>query len=128
MPRGDFAEELHLTFGPEEFARWQATDTIPNLMGGPDRVRLQYNFYEDCLRQIAYEPAKRITVPTLIVQGDRDECVPLHQSRRLHDALAGPKRLDLLPGADHQFTRGEDFHQMTTSISDWLVTHLPPKP
>jgi hypothetical protein len=127
-PVVDFAEELLLTFGPEELARWQATDTIPNIMGGPDRVRLRYAFYEDCLGQIAYEPAKRITVPTLIVQGDRDECVPLHQSRRLHDALAGPKRLDLLPGADHQFTRGEDFHQMTTSISDWLVSHLPPKP
>jgi hypothetical protein len=127
-PVVDFAEALLLTFGPEELARWQATDTIPNIMGGPDRVRLRYAFYEDCLGQIAYEPAKRITVPTLIVQGDRDECVPLHQSRRLHDALAGPKRLDLLPGADHQFTRGEDFHQMTTSISDWLVSHLPPKP
>ena len=38
--------------------------------------------------------------------------------------LGGTKRLDLLPDADHQFTRREDFHQMTTSISDWLVTHL----
>jgi len=126
-PVVDFAEELRLKFGPEELARWQATDTIPNIMGGPDRVRLRYGFYEDCLRQIAYGPAERITVPTLIVQGEQDECVPLHQSRRLRDALGGPKRLELLPGANHQFTRGEDFLQMTTSISDWLVTHLPVK-
>ena len=126
-PVVDFAEELRVTFGPEELARWQATDTIPNIMGGPDRVRLQYGFYEDCLRQIAYGPAERITAPTLIVQGDHDECVPLHQSQRLHEALGGPKRLDLLPGADHQFTRGEDFRQMTTSISKWLVRHLPVK-
>lgn len=124
-PVVDFAEELRSTFGSEELARWQATGTIPNIMGGLDRVRLQYSFYEDCLEQIAYGPAERITVPTLIVQGDHDECVPLHQSRRLHEALGGLKRLDLLPGADHQFTRGEDFLQMTTSISDWLVTHLP---
>jgi len=123
-PVVDFAEELRLKFGPEELARWQATDTIPDIMGGTDRVRLRYAFYEDCVRQIAYGPAERITVPTLIVQGDHDECVPLHQSQRLRDALGGPKRLDLLPGADHQFTRGEDFRQMTTSISDWLVTHL----
>ena len=127
-PVVDFAEELRLTLGPEELARWQATNTIQNIMGGPDRVRLRYNFYEDCLRQIAYRPAERITAPTLIVQGERDECVPLHQSRRLHDALRGPKRLDLLPGADHQFTRAEDFHYMTTSISNWLVSHLTAKP
>ncbi len=123
-PVVDFAEELRITFGPEELARWHATGTIQNIMGGPDRVRLRYAFYEDCLRQIAYAPAEHITIPTLIVQGEKDECVPLHQSRRLHDALSGSKRLDLLPGADHQFTRGEDFHQMTTSISDWLTTYL----
>jgi pimeloyl-ACP methyl ester carboxylesterase len=124
-PVVDFAEELRLEFGPIELARWQATNSIPNIMGGPDRIRLKYRFYEDCLKQIAYEPAKRITVPTLIVQGEQDECVPLHQSRRLHDSLGGVKRLDLLPDADHQFTRGEDFHQMTTSIGNWLVTHIP---
>lgn len=127
-PVVDFAEELLLTFGAEELTRWKATGTIPNIMGGPDRVRLRYAFYEDCLRQIAYGPAERITIPTLIVQGERDECVPLHQTRRLYEALRGPKRLDLLPGADHQFTRGEDFRQMTTSISDWLITHLTRKP
>ena len=126
-PVVDFAEELRLTFGHEELARWQATNTIPNIMGGPDRVRLRYDFYEDCLRQIAYGPAERITIPALIVQGEQDECVPLHQSKRLHDALGGAKRLDLLPDADHQFTRGEDFRQMTTSISHWLTTHLTAK-
>lgn len=123
-PVVDFAEELRLTFGLDELAQWQILNTIPNIMGGPDRVRLRYGFYEDCLGQIAYEPAERISIPTVIVQGEQDECVPLHQSRRLYDALRGPKRLDLLPNADHQFTRGEDFHQMTTSISDWLVAHL----
>lgn len=126
-PVVDFAEELRLTFGPKELAQWRATDTIQNIMGGPDRVRLRYAFYEDSLGQIAYGPAERITIPTLIVQGERDECVPLHQSRRLYDALNGPKRLDLLPNADHQFSREEDFHQMTTSISDWICTHLPAK-
>lgn len=123
-PVVDFAEELRLEFGPEELVRWQSTDTIPNLLGGPARIRLKYGLYEDCLRQAAYEPASRIVAPTLIVQGERDELVPLHQSRRLLEALSGPKRLDLLPEADHQFTRGDDFRTMTAAITDWLVTHL----
>ena len=66
----------------------------------------------------------QIVAPTLIVQGACDELVPLHQSRRLLDALRGPKRLDLLPQADHQFTRGEDFRTMTTAMTDWLVRYL----
>ena len=123
-PVVDFGEELRLEFGPGELTRWQSTDTIPNLMGGAGRIRLKFGLYEDCLRQIAYEPASRIVAPTLIIQGARDELVPLHQSQRLLEALRGPKRLDLLPEADHQFTRGEDFRTMTAAITSWLVEHL----
>jgi alpha-beta hydrolase superfamily lysophospholipase len=108
----------------DELARWKATDTIPNILDGSERVRMKYRLYEDCLDHVAYEPATRITAPTLIVQGDRDELIPLHQSQRLLEALGGPKRLELIPGADHQFTRGEDFRVMTTTITDWLSTHL----
>jgi len=123
-PVVDFAEEFCLEFGPDEMARWQATDTIPNLTGGAGRIRLKYRMYEDCRQHIGYGPAAHITTPTLIVQGECDELVPLHQSRRLLEVLRGPKRLDLLPGADHQFTRGEDFRTMTMAITEWLTKHL----
>jgi pimeloyl-ACP methyl ester carboxylesterase len=123
-PVVDFAEELRLTLGDAEMAAWQSTGTIPNIMGGTERIRLRYAFYEDCLRRIAYEPAKAITAPTLIVQGDQDECVPLHQSRQLAAALTCPSRMELLPGADHQFTKGADFGRMTALIAEWFTTHL----
>lgn len=123
-PVVDFAEELRFGFGDDEMARWKATDTIPNIMGGPDRIRLHYAFYDDALRRIAYDPARSISAPTIIVQGDQDEHVPLHQSSRLYDRLQVKKRLEMLPGADHQFTKGEDFKRMTTVIADWLVGHL----
>ncbi len=123
-PVVDFAEELRLGFGSDEMARWKATDTIPNIMGGPDRIRLRYAFYEDALNQIAYDPARSISAPTIIVQGDKDEHVPLHQSRRLFDTLRVEKHLEMLPGADHQFTKGEDFTKMTKIIAEWLISHL----
>jgi pimeloyl-ACP methyl ester carboxylesterase len=123
-PVVDFAEELRLEFGDEEMARWKATDTVPDIRGGPGRAALRYAFYEDCLRRIAYDPSRSITAPTVIVQGDRDEHVPLHQSRRLYEALRVEKHLELIPGADHQFTKGEDFARMTTVIADWLTDHL----
>lgn len=123
-PVVDFAEELRLEFGEEEMARWKASDTIPNIMGGTGRIPLHYAFYEDSLRQIAYEPARSITAPTLIVQGDRDEHVPLHQSQRLFEALRAKKHFEMVPGADHQFTRVEDFKRMTGLIADWLTRYL----
>lgn len=123
-PVVDFPEELRLEFGEDGMAQWKATDMIPNIMGGPDRIPLHYAFYEDALRRIAYVPAQSITAPTLIVQGDKDEHVPLHQSRQLYDALQVKKHLELLPGADHQFTKGSDFLRMTQVIADWLTRHL----
>jgi len=123
-PVVDFAEELRQEFGELEMARWKATGTIPNIMGGSERIALRYAFYEDSLRHIAYEPALTITAPTLIVQGDQDEHVPLHQSRRLYDALRVNKHLEMLPGADHQFSKGDDFKRMTSLIADWLTEHL----
>jgi len=125
-PVVDFAEELRLEFGEDGMAEWKATNTIPNIMGGPDRIKLQYAFYDDCLQQIAYIPAESITAPTVIVQGDQDEHVPLHQSQRLCEALRIKKHLELVPGADHQFTKGDDFKRMTKVIADWLIQHLPP--
>ena len=123
-PVVDFAEELRLEFGEDGMAQWKATDTVPNIMGGVHRITLHYAFYEDALRQIAYVPARSLTAPTVIVQGDQDEQVPLHQSRRLYDALLVKKHLELLPGADHQFTKGPDFLRMTHVIADWLTKHL----
>lgn len=123
-PVVDFAEELRLEFGDDGMAHWKATDTIPNIMGGPVRITLHYTFYEDALRQIAYAPAQSITAPTIIVQGDKDEHVSLHQSRQLYEALRVKKHLEMLPGANHQFTKVEDFTQMTQLIADWLAEHL----
>ena len=62
--------------------------------------------------------------PVLIVQGDRDESVPLHQSRRLFDAIRTEKRLEVVNGADHRFSRPEDFQTMTRLLADWLTAHL----
>jgi dipeptidyl aminopeptidase/acylaminoacyl peptidase len=123
-PVVDFAEELRLEFGDEELAQWKTTDTIPNIMGGTNRIPLRYAFYEDCLSQIAYDAARSVMAPTVIVQGDKDEHVPLHQSRQLYDAIRLKKHLEMLPGADHQFTKGQDFKRMTNVIADWLTEHL----
>ncbi len=123
-PVVDFPEEFHLELGEEGMAEWKRTDTIPDPSGGPNRLKLAYAFYEDAARNVAYQAANAVTVPTLIVHGEQDKLVPVHQSMRFCDALKIKKSLELLPGADHQFTRGEDFRKMTALLAGWLMTHL----
>lgn len=42
-----------------------------------------------------------LTCPVLVVAGSRDQVVPFEQSRRLYEAVRGPKRFVLIPDADH---------------------------
>ena len=123
-PVMDFPETLRLEFGDERMAHWKQHNEIPNVLGGPRSVALQYRLYEDCLAFDAYKAAASIQAPTLIVQGGCDELVPSHQSQTLYDLLTGIKRLDILQGADHGFTKGEDFRTMTHSIAGWFTSHL----
>lgn len=123
-PVADFPETLRLEFGDERMAHWKRFNEIPNVVGGLHPVSLHHHLYEDCLTYDAYKEAESIRAPTLIVQGDCDELVPLHQSRRLIDAIRGNKRLEVLSGADHGFTKGDDFRRMTTLIADWMTLYV----
>ena len=123
-PVPDFPEMLRLEFGDAGIERWKRTGAIPDVTGGTRPIPLIYGFYEDCLTHQVYEAATMISVPVLIVQGDCDELVPLHQSRRLLDALKTKKDLRILPGANHGFTKADDFRTMTEALADWMVTHL----
>jgi len=124
-PVPDFPEMLELEFGDKGMAEWKKTGTIPNVVpGGSGRIKLAYTFYEYCLQHIGYNAAKVVTAPTLIVQGDADEYVPLHQCRRLSEALGGKCSLVVLPGADHHFSNAGDFGEMTTLLSQWVSDHV----
>jgi hypothetical protein len=124
-PVPDFPEMLNLEFGDKGMAEWKKTGTIPNVVpGGSGRIRLSYGFYEDCTRHIGYAAAKAVAAPTLIVQGNADEYVPIHQSRHLADELSGKNVLVVLPGADHHFSNPEHFRKMTTLLAQWVADHL----
>jgi pimeloyl-ACP methyl ester carboxylesterase len=50
--------------------------------------------------------AATVTCPTVIVHGDRDRFIPPPEGTRLYSRLAGPSRLDIVPGMGHGFGRG----------------------
>ena len=124
-PVPDFPEMLEHEFGSDGIEEWKRTNSIPDVTGGAASMALDFTFYESCRAVDAYQAARKINVPVLIVHGERDELVPFHQIRQLEDALPGDKELVLLPEADHQFGRPEDFRRMTVHLADWMQTHLP---
>ncbi|GJL54456.1 MAG: hypothetical protein NPIRA02_15880 [Nitrospirales bacterium] len=123
-PVPDFPEMLRLEFGQEAMDRWQSTGEIPDVTGSEHPIELRYGFYENCLTYDAYTAAEAITTPTIIVHGDADELVPIHQITGLERALSGDTQLRLLPGANHHFGKPDDFRTMTTSLADWMTHYV----
>lgn len=75
------------------------------------QLKLNYSFFKDAEKINAYEFAKRINVPTLIVHGDRDENVPIEQSKGLSRIIENCE-LRIIKGADHRYTNPEHFERM----------------
>ncbi|MYG41155.1 MAG: alpha/beta hydrolase [Nitrospira sp. SB0677_bin_15] len=124
-PVPDFPEMLEREFGRAGIEEWQRTNYIPDVTGGTAPIALDFAFYESCQAVDAYAAARNVKAPVLIVHGEQDELVPFHQIERLEEALPGDKELVLLPEADHQFGRPEDFRRMTVQLADWMQSHLP---
>jgi dipeptidyl aminopeptidase/acylaminoacyl peptidase len=70
--------------------------------------------------------AASIRIPVLLVHGSADVDTPPDHSQRVMAALAGPKRLILVPGARHnESLRGAVWTDIERWLDDVLTPHRP---
>jgi alpha-beta hydrolase superfamily lysophospholipase len=75
----------------------------------------QGHFDVDAVSPVA--AAARIRVPVLLIHGDADVDTSPDHSRRIFEALGGPKRLILVPGARHNQALGGP---VWSDVEQWL--------
>ncbi len=62
---------------------------------------------------------------TLLVNGEDDDTAPIETVEPVFDAIAGPKRWDLIPGADHNdLDSGAGLDRALDSVCAWFSQHL----
>lgn len=110
--------------GEGDMAVWQRTNQIPNSMEKGTMLDLEFSFYETSCQYNAFSAAEQIHIPTCIVHGEADELVPISQVRQLARSFKGENELHVLPGADHHFSRPEDFREMTSLLATWITERL----
>jgi hypothetical protein len=77
-------------------------------------------------RHYTYPFLPACTFPKLFLSGDRDQYAPVEQLRAIVATAVEPKRLDLIPGADHFFTG--HLPAMQAALDAWLrATFFPGK-
>ena len=79
------------------------------------RAEQQGGFKVDAVSPI--RSAREITVPTLIIHGEKDVETPPAHAQRIFNALAGPKRLILVPAAGHNQSLRDS---VWTEIDAWI--------
>jgi pimeloyl-ACP methyl ester carboxylesterase len=83
-------------------------------------LRLKFSFFEDAERYDGYSYARKINVPAFIVHGDRDETVPLEQSKKAA-SLIPDCRLEVIKGADHIYSNPAHFECILDLIANFLL-------
>ena len=62
---------------------------------------------------------EKIEVPWLLVHGDKDDVVPIQESREIYAAAYDPKRLATIQGADHVFS-DDSLQKMIDIVVPWV--------
>jgi len=74
-------------------------------------------------RDYRYPFLSQCTLPKHFLSGDRDQYAPARELEQVAATTAEPKKLVLLPGADHFFTGQLD--TMQNALTRWLQERLP---
>lgn len=73
-----------------------------------------------------YDYARSVRVPVLIVQGDADPI--MKESLAIYEKLAGEKKLAIIKGADHLYSKEEHLREARDTIVQWFVEKLRENP
>lgn len=117
-PVSNYIQKL-IAHDGNDLKQWKEQGFIYRIVNDK-KLKLNYSFYEDAENCDGYLAAKKITVPTLIVHGDKDSSVPLEQSKT-SSILIQDCRLEIIKGADHQYTNKEDFDRLLYLISNFII-------
>lgn len=96
-----------------------AEDEWGKLSLTPEFIRDFDNF--DLLESVEALPA----VPLLLVHGRADAVVPVSHAQTIYQLAREPKKLVIIPEADHQFLRHYD--EAGSAVLTWLVAEFPGK-
>lgn len=82
--------------------------------------RLPWSHMEDRLKYDLLPEVHKLTMPVLLVVGERDESCPPEHQKILYAALPGPKELHIIPGAPHTFRDPKHLEELKSIIEQWI--------
>lgn len=105
-----------------DIAKWKRTGYLIDDEGR----KLRYNYYLDLMKynKSIKKIIRKIKCPIILVHGEKDEIVPVHQAKDIMRYFNKPKELKILKGVPHKFRNSKHINQLIKIISDFFVKWL----
>ena len=84
------------------------------------QLTLYRDFFDDADRHDLMEATRTLTVPMLVVHGDRDDIIPVSEASLARVANPRMVELSVVAGADHMFSRPGHQRQVARTVTDWF--------
>lgn len=116
---GKLSVEAH---SKEFIKKWKRTGwrikpnkSIPGLM-----KKLPWSHMQDRLKYNLLEKVNNLTMPVLLIVGEKDSSTPLQHQKILYDALPGRKELCVIKNAPHTFREKKHLNEIKHILDNWI--------
>ncbi len=86
-------------------------------------LKLTEKFFADADRFDPTSLLRRFDRPLMVVHGDMDEIIPVEEAYKMRELSGGRVDLEIVPAADHMFSREEDRIDISRSVAGWFEEH-----
>ena len=120
---GKLSDEAHMAFEPKEYKEWERTGWIERKSYSRPGVvyRLKWSQNIDRQKYNLLDNVQKLTMPVLLIVGDKDTGTPPKDQKILFDALPGPKEMHIIKGAPHTFREREHLAEVKQILNQWIA-------
>lgn len=120
---GTLSIKAHKYYEPEEFEKWEKTGWLEEESRSKPGVmkRLKWSHIADRLKYDLLPRVDRLTMPVLLIVGEKDTSTPPEHQQILYEALPGKKELHIIKGASHTFCNPEHLAEIKQLFNKWIT-------
>lgn len=122
---GQLSEDAHKEFDAENYKKWQETGWLIQESSSKPGVlkKLKWSHMIDRLQYTLLPDAQLLTMPVLLITGEKDTSTPPKHVEVLLQALPGNRKLHfVIPGAPHTFKSPQDLSEIKQLIVNWITS------
>lgn len=108
-----------LWYKPSELRKWKKQGYFDK-----DKGRVGLKWLKAIENKDFTHKAEKLKLPILIIQGNKDEAVPVNESKKLFKVLNSPKKIVIIKGGDHIFLRHDIKRKFVQTAMTWFKKYL----